>query len=95
MGYKHHEKVVGFPIERLEFVMNERIRTDNLVIGSGLTHLMAVSYSDDRYRTLCGVEDVCGHWPFAGLTDHNDKDFCGNCRRIIKRIRKRENRESK
>ena len=79
------EDIVGFPVDDIDYVMAEILRDDNTIKGSGKTHIIAVNYKLNRFRTLCGVEDVCGHWPFSGLKNIDDKDFCKRCAKSVKK----------
>ena len=83
------EKTLGFKPDEITYVWSETVdRRTSRVIKQGKTHAMGVSSEPERYRTLCGIEDVCGFWPFSSLENNiENPDFCGNCRRIIKKLK--------
>jgi len=84
-------EIVKFNATDTDHVLAEVLRDDNTVTGSGKTHFMATNFDLDRYRTLCGIEDTCGFWPFSSLQNHKDEDFCGRCRVSIEAaIKKRK-----
>jgi len=83
-------KAVGFEVGEFEYVWAETVYDDETTRKIGKTHIIAIAAkgTQERYRTLCGIEDVCGNWPFSAVENPDDPDFCKRCKAVLERIAK-------
>lgn len=51
----------------------------------GKIHIIVSGQNDkeEYYRTLCGIDDVCGHWEFAAEEWFDSEDGCKRCMRKV------------
>ena len=80
---------LNFELDTMSFVWGVSVDEKGREKSMGKVHI--TGFSDDNvFLTLCGIDDVCGFWPFADESDFDSNDGCKNCKRILKILEKKE-----
>ena len=73
-------QILGFDLSTINYVWGTTVNEDGTEKAIGKVHLMGYG---EEFKTVCGVGDVCGFWPFASASDFDSESGCKNCKRIL------------
>lgn len=79
-------EIMGFKLETVDYVYSETVNQNGQVTSTGKYHISGFGDRDGKevFKTLCGIDDICGFWPFGIAVGFDEKDGCKNCKRVLK-----------
>lgn len=78
---------LGFELDTMSYVLAMSYRLDGTDKTAGKAHIMGFSSEPPGvFLTLCGIDDICGFWPFTDADWFHKYNGCKHCKRILKRI---------
>ena len=84
-------KIMGLPLQNFDYVRGQTWDADGNVVKVGKCHISGWGQQKgtDVFKTLCGIDDTPGNWPFAVDDCFDGDDGCKNCRRVLNKVRRK------
>ena len=76
--------------DHIDFVSQRTFGEHGEELSIGKVHIIADGEDDfgnDKFITLCGVEDTCGNWPYSCEDWFDEEDGCKKCLKVYNAAR--------
>ncbi len=79
---------LGFKYDTMSYVLAMSVYPDGTDKKAGKAHIMGFSDTGqpEKFLTLCGIDDICGFWPFTDADWFHKYNGCKHCKRILKKL---------